>query len=241
MFSIYPIRSQETLVTVPSVNKLEYYTEKEATLNEQSKTIKYGPIHGAYMEEPLRIHYELSVPLIHFPSVIRDIELSHLGSISIKEQYELKNDAAGLEGEFNRIKYTSLTNYQQAGHILRKLYTQLPRRAHELYYRDVIGNVSTSVASRQTGFVFFEIRPRFPVLGGWQTKWEQGYKLENKFYIKYDESDPDLYIFNHTFGYSFKKIVAGKYRLSVILPPGAKDIKVIKPYKLILGLSTIQG
>ncbi len=226
VFSMYPIRSQETIVTVPNVKKIEYYTERDATINEKSKSIKYGPVYGAYKEEELRIHYELPVPLITFPSVEKHIELSHLGSISIREQYELKNDAAGLEGEFNRIKYSSLSNYQQAGHIFRKLYTQLPRKAFNLYYRDVIGNVSTSVATRQGSYVFFEIRPRFPVLGGWQTKWEQGYKLLNQFYIKYDAHDPDLYVFNQTFGYAFKKIMAGKYKLSVMLPPGAHDVKV---------------
>jgi len=26
--------------------------------------------------------------------------------------------------------------------------------------------------------------PRFPLLGGWQTKWEQGYYLPNDLYLK---------------------------------------------------------
>ncbi len=171
VFSAYPIRSQETVLTVPSIDRIEYYTERDSTKIPKSKSIKYGPLHGAFAEEELRIHFELAVPLIRFPYVERQIELSHLGTISIVEKYELKNDAAALEGEFNRIKYNSLTGYKQAGHIFRKLYTQLPRKAFNLYYRDVIGNVSTSTATRESTYVFFEIRPRFPVLGGWQTKW----------------------------------------------------------------------
>jgi len=63
-------------------------------------------------------------------------------------------------------------------------------------------------------------------LGGWQTKWEQGYKLLNQYYIKSGVDDQNLYIFNHTFGYAFKKITADKYKLSVILPPSAHDISV---------------
>ena len=148
-FSAYPIKSQETILSIPSLKKIEYYTERESTKNEKAKSIKYGPLYGAYKDEELRIHYELPIPLIHFPVVERQIELSHLGSIAITEHYELKNDAAALDGEFNRVKYTSLTNYQQGGHIFRKLFAQLPRKAYNLYYRDVIGNVSTSVATRE--------------------------------------------------------------------------------------------
>ena len=142
------------------------------------------------------------------------------------EQYALKNDAAKLKGEFNRIKYQSLTSYQHGNHIFRKLFTQLPRKTHELYYKDIIGNVSTSRATRELSYVFFEISPRFPVLGGWQTKWEQGYKLLNQFYINYDADDQDLYIFNNTFGYAFKKIMADNYTMKIMLPPTAHDIKV---------------
>lgn len=211
---------------MPNGNRIEYYTKTEANLKADTGIIQYGPLYGEYKEEELRIHYELSVPLIYFPTVEKFIELSHLGSIGITEQYALKNDAAKLKGEFNRIKYQSLTSYQHGNHIFRKLFTQLPRKTHELYYKDIIGNVSTSRATRELSYVFFEISPRFPVLGGWQTKWEQGYKLLNQFYINYDADDQDLYIFNNTFGYAFKKIMADNYTMKIMLPPTAHDIKV---------------
>lgn len=75
--------------------------------------------------------------------------------------------------------------------------------------------------------MYFEAVPRFPVLGGWQTKWDQGYNLLNQYYIKYDAKESDQYIFNFTFGYSFKKIFADEYTLKIVLPPGATDIKVL--------------
>jgi len=237
IYSAYPIQYQQTVLTVPHGNRIEYYTRTEANLNSEAGVIQYGPLYDPYKEEELRVHFELPVPLIYFPSVEKHFELSHLGSTSIMEQYTLKNDAAQLKGEFNRLRYTALTNQNQGNHIFRRLHAQLPRKAHELYYRDVIGNVSTSGATRESSFVFFEIRPRFPVLGGWQTKWEQGYKLLNKFYIKYDTNDPDLYIFNNTFGYAFKSIRADNYKLSIMLPPTAQDIKVIISYTI--GLPTL--
>jgi len=57
---------------------------------------------------------------------------------------------------------------------------------------------------------------------------DQGYKLLNQFYIKYDANDKELYVLNQTFGYAFKKILASSYTLKIVLPPGASDINVGK-------------
>ena len=157
VYAAYPIRSQETVISVPNIHRIEYYTDKEAVKTDKTKTIKYGPLLGAYKEEELRVHYELAIPLVSFPYVERQIELSHLGSISISEHYELTNDGVKLDGEFSRVRYTSLTSSSQAGHIFRKLHTQLPRRSFGLYYTDVIGNVSTSVAFREVIFLSYGV------------------------------------------------------------------------------------
>ena len=148
--AVYPILTQETVVSVPNLKRLEYATESTAQKIPKTNTIRYGPFSGpAMLPEELRIHYELAKPLIYFPKVERQIELSHLGGISVNENIELKNDAAALDGEFNRIKINALSTYHQGGHIFRELHAQLPRRAYGVYYTDVIGNVSTSVATRE--------------------------------------------------------------------------------------------
>jgi oligosaccharyltransferase complex subunit alpha (ribophorin I) len=148
-YSIYPVISQEVSALLPNLNKIEYYTEKDAMKAAKTQSIHYGPLLGGYKEEELRFHYEHPTPLIYFPKVERQIVLSHLGSISVDEHIELKNYAAGLEGEFSRLKYNTITSYHQGGHIFRKMNCQLPRKAFGLYYTDVIGNVSTSYASRE--------------------------------------------------------------------------------------------
>ena len=60
----------------------------------------------------------------------------------------------------------------------------------------------------------------------------QGYNLLNQFYIKYDANDNELYIFNQTFGYAFKKIYASNYQLKIVMPPGATDINARLPLTL---------
>ncbi len=148
--AMYPIRSQEILASLPSLRRIEYFTPTGAHQELKGSTIHYGPFVAPYpAHEELRIHYELPKPLIYFQKVERQIELSHLGSISVNENVELKNEGAELEGEFNRIKILAMLQYKQSGHIFTKLRTQLPRKAFGVYYTDAVGNVSTSRATRE--------------------------------------------------------------------------------------------
>lgn len=53
----------------------------------------------------------------------------------------------------------------------------LPADATNLYYRDAIGNVSTSWVREQDDRLHMELSPRFPILGGWRTEFFIGYNL----------------------------------------------------------------
>lgn len=44
----------------------------------------------------------------------------------------------------------------------------LPPSAHSLYYRDGIGNISTSHTRHSLTKVEVDLRPRYPLLGGWK-------------------------------------------------------------------------
>lgn len=46
-----------------------------------------------------------------------------------------------------------------------------------MYYRDVIGNISTSHLREEEEAVLVEIQPRFPLFGGWKTEYTLGYTL----------------------------------------------------------------
>lgn len=60
----------------------------------------------------------------------------------------------------------------------------LPRHAHTLYYRDEIGNVSTSAVRFKRDKVEAIITPRFPLIGGWKTNFVFGYSLPTAPYLK---------------------------------------------------------
>lgn len=61
--------------------------------------------------------------------------------------------------------------------------TILPASAQDVYYRDEIGNISTSHLQVLDDSVEVEIRPRFPLFGGWKTHYIIGYNLPSYEYL----------------------------------------------------------
>lgn len=51
------------------------------------------------------------------------------------------------------------------------------RPTSDIYYRDNIGNVSTSVTRHSLHGVELSLLSRFPMYGGWKNAWYQGYNL----------------------------------------------------------------
>jgi len=88
--------------------------------------------------------------------LIKTIEVSHWGNIYISEWYELTNEGATFSGEFSRVDYNNWRS-DTGKNALRNIRAKLPVHAWGVHYRDEIGNVSTSRASRQSDHVLLEI------------------------------------------------------------------------------------
>jgi oligosaccharyltransferase complex subunit alpha (ribophorin I) len=88
-------------------------------------------------------HYMNNKPFAKFSTITRELEVSHWGSIAVEEIYELKHAGAKLSGGFSRFDYMM----KRAGFpspSFRSLTAVLPLQATNIYYRDQIGNISTS-------------------------------------------------------------------------------------------------
>ena len=57
---------------------------------------------------------------------------------------------------------------------IREFRATLPAAARSLYYRDEIGNISTSHARFGLANAEVELRPRYPLFGGWKVSWPVG-------------------------------------------------------------------
>ena len=65
----------------------------------------------------------------------------------------------------------------------RLLQTLLPASARDVYYRDEIGNISTSNLREMDDQMELELRPRFPLFGGWKTHYYIGYNVPSYQYL----------------------------------------------------------
>jgi len=228
--SPYLAKNSKTTVKLPS-DKLESYTKpQDGKFYLKGNDLVYGPYTnvGAFSNATIQIHYENSQPIPYFTSVERQIEISHWGNVAVTEFYSLVNEGASLKGEFSRIDYGN--RYRPSGlNALERMQATLPRFARALYFRDELGNVSTSRASKQVSQASLSIEPRFPIFGGWRSNFVIGYDMPIQHSIK---NEGDKYMLNTTFGFPFKEIIADELIVKVILPEGSDQIQHTLPFEV---------
>ncbi len=78
-----------------------------------------------------------------------------------------------LQGTFSRYDYQRTPTHAA----IKSFKVALPASARDVYYRDAIGNISTSNMLIQEDAVEVELRPRFPLFGGWKTQYYIGYNV----------------------------------------------------------------
>ena len=226
LVSPYVVKSTNTKVILPSEKtKLIKYTKTNS--NQSGEKILYSIAEELppFSTKKLYIHYLNNQPLMVFNYAVKTFQVSHWGNIAVQEEYQIENIGAKLIGEFGRIDYDEgVTGGKNA---MKKIRAKLPLRAWGLWYRDEIGNVSTSVARREINDVDLELTPRFPILGGWKSNYDIGYNLPTKFHVK--TNNMGNYRLNVTFGMPYTNMLARNYTVKIILPESADNIKVDLP------------
>ena len=226
LVSPYTVKSTSTIVILPSERtKLIKYTKVNSNLSGEKLIYALAEELPPFSSKKLYIHYLNNKPLMVFNYAIKTFQISHWGNIAVTEEYQIENIGAKLIGEFGRIDYDGGINGGK--NALLKMDAKLPLRSWGLWYRDEIGNVSTSNARRDMNDVSLELYPRFPILGGWKSNYDIGYNLPTKFHVK--TNNRGNYMVNLTFGMPFKSMLARNYTVKIILPESADNIKVNLP------------
>lgn len=126
------------------------------------------------------IHYENNTPFLAVTSMTRLIEVSHWGNIAVEETMDVRHTGAVLKGPFSRYDYQ---RGQDSASSVKSFKMILPASARDVYYRDEIGNISTSHLLELEDSVEVELRPRFPLFGGWKTHYTLGYNVPSYQYL----------------------------------------------------------
>lgn len=177
--SPYPTVGEETTIIHLPTTKIESRLHASPD-SVTGKTVTYGPYPKDYFEKDpsaakkrLAVHYEHDSEVPVFTWAEREIEISHWGAASVEEFFELRHDGAKLEGFYSRLDHDK----KRPGVSFQHMYGVLPARAEEVYYRDAVGNVTTSSVIKKKTATDFLIQLRFPMYGGWKTQWYDGYQV----------------------------------------------------------------
>jgi len=227
-FSPYESDSQKTAVKLSS-STVESHTEKEAKVN--GDVIEYGPFSDVapFTFEELSVHSDNNSPFVTMATLRKEIEISHWGNIAVEEHYLLKHTGAALKGGFSRYDYQRNPTLKGSSSF-RTITAFLPLSADGIYYRDRIGNISTSHVRTGADSITFEVDPRFPMFGGWKTDFYMGYNLPAHEFLSIDASG--AYVLNISFGSPFPQASIDEMELKVILPESSSNIQWTTPFDL---------
>ena len=107
--------------------------------------------------------------------------------------------------------------------------TVLPAAASDIYYRDEIGNISTSHTRIRKDSLELNLRPRFPLFGGWKTKYTIGYNVPSYQYL-YNSGDE--FILNmRLIDHIFDDMIIDEMVVKIILPEGSHKLNLVLPYE----------
>jgi len=229
-FLPYPVTTQSTRLTLATSNVESYTKVKPVSLSDT--TISYGPYSNiaAFTAAEMVIHGENNAPMLVVTRLERVIELSMWGNIAIEETVDVAHKGAQLKGSFSRYEYQRESSGVSS---VKNFKTLLPASSKDVYYRDDIGNISTSHMKVMDDAVELDLRPRFPLFGGWKTHYVIGYNVPSYEYLFYSS---DKHVLNmRLVDHIFDDMLVEETEVKVILPEGVSDIKVSTPYPMTRG------
>uniref|UniRef100_A0A182JHT3 Dolichyl-diphosphooligosaccharide--protein glycosyltransferase subunit 1 n=1 Tax=Anopheles atroparvus TaxID=41427 RepID=A0A182JHT3_ANOAO len=227
-YSPYPTVTQKTTVHLSSRN-VESYTQFKPS-SQADSTITYGPYDNvpAFAQEPMTIHFENFTPFMTVTRLERTIEVSHWGNIAVEETIDIVHSGAELKGPFSRYDYQKDTRSNQPS--VKSYKTLLPASATGVYYRDTNGNISTSALRTLKDAVELDLRPRFPLFGGWRTHYTLGYNVPSFEYLF--QNGDNFLLKMRVIDHIFDDMVIDEVLTKIILPEGASNVKLIAPYSV---------
>ncbi|XP_041975854.1 dolichyl-diphosphooligosaccharide--protein glycosyltransferase subunit 1 [Aricia agestis] len=225
-FTPYQVASQKTSLVL-NTKSVESFT-KVKPFSQQDGTVSYGPYSniGPFTEKELNAHYKNNSPFLTVTRIERLIEVSHWGNIAIEETIEVEHTGAKLKGPFSRYDYQQ--DHHSGPASVRSYKTFLPASAADVYYRDTNGNISTSNMKLKKDSVELDLRPRYPLFGGWRSHYTLGYNVPSYEYLYHSGNEYLLKM--RAVDHIFDDMQIEEVRTKIILPEGSIGIKVNFPY-----------
>jgi len=236
--SAYATLKQKTKLKLPTTDVPDYVTLPESLNAEgkqdpqkQGSSFTYGPYSeiAAGTAQEVSVRYEFTKPLLHSRVLERDIEVSHWGgNIATEERHWFTNRAATLKSQFSRLAYQQSSYFNPPTSALKELRYPLTVGSQDAYFTDDIGNVSTSRFRSNLREALLELKPRYPLYGGWNYNFRVGWNANLGRFLRNVKGSADTYVLKVPFfegpkqaeGLEYERIIT-----RVILPEGALNVK----------------
>jgi oligosaccharyltransferase complex subunit alpha (ribophorin I) len=229
--SAYTTTKQKTEVKaassiIPEYTKFPGHGDVAEFPQKQGPKLTYGPFDKtpAGAVSPAQVRFEFNKPVTHVSTLERDIEVSHWGgNIAFEERYVLHHAGANLSSQFNRVKWAQTQYINGPSHALKDLRVPLQVGSVDAYFTDTIGNVSTSRFRSNKREAVLELKPRYPIFGGWKYPFTIGWNSNAANFLRKTASGG--YIFKAPFLEGPKQaegVEYGKVDIRVLLPEGAE-------------------
>lgn len=229
VLSPYAVKTQKTVVKL-GPGTVNSFTKDKQPVKNDGGTLTYGPYENVapFAEHGLRLHFENNSPFLTVDKLTRLIEVSHWGNIAVEEYVEMTHSGAKLKGSFSRFDFQRDRRDKMPA--VQNFKTVLPASARDVYYRDEIGNISTSHMRVMDEAVELEIRPRFPLFGGWKTNYYIGYNVPSYEYLM--ASGNNFVLKMRFVDHILDNLVIDEATVKVILPENTKNIRLVPPFKV---------
>jgi oligosaccharyltransferase complex subunit alpha (ribophorin I) len=222
----------------------------ENPVTKSGATVTYGPYNNipsssntefiAQYQKVVTVHFKYDQPVLEVTKLKRAAEISHWGAnLNIQDEIHLHNAGPLLKGHFSRLEHQTQGFFKRdAPHALRTLTLHLPAGIHNTYFYDLIGNVSTShlrtvpsvpKESNLKQFSVFELKPRFPLMGGWNYSFTLGWDSPLADSAAWDKKT-GRYLVQIPVMTLIPGAVVNQAEVSVILPEGATDVQFVPPF-----------
>lgn len=108
------------------------------------------------------------------------------------------------------------------------LRTKINRKAKHIFYRDQIGNISSSDVRPFRDDLIVTLKPRFPLFGGWKTYYKLGYQLPLDEVVEKSGTAHTLRV--NFIDHIYDNLVIEDATVKIILPEGALIRSVVYPF-----------
>lgn len=223
-------------VRTPTPKILKYgMTYDDSKTTKSGGSITYGPWEAvapySIPTDHIEILYEAAGPRLMYESSDRTAEVSHWGNVvSYRDDIVLRNNGPSLKGQFTRLTHQAQTFLNLVPtNVATMLDLRLPPRSEEVFYVDQIGNVTTSHFKAGDSASVLQLKPRFPLMGGWKYSFSIGWENSMRDVAKL-LSDTKTKV-SIPFSNTPSDVAVGVSNMRIVLPEGADVVDVAVPFK----------